>query len=83
MYCVDCFETYSPITNMNAIGVVLSKIRGPNGTTNTDNAFLNNELRDRIHMEVSFGITINAAFVVFYKCTRVCTRRSDGHGTRC
>ncbi|KAE8883223.1 Retrovirus-related Pol polyprotein from transposon TNT 1-94 [Phytophthora fragariae] len=58
-YGIDFFETYSPVANMNSIRVVLSVCAAYEyrmEQLDADTAFLNSELKDRVYMEVPFGI---------------------------
>ncbi|KAE8961631.1 hypothetical protein PR001_g29980, partial [Phytophthora rubi] len=58
-YGIDFFETYSPVANMNMIRVVLSVCAAYEyrmEQLDADTAFLNSELKDRVYMEVPFGI---------------------------
>ncbi|KAG2880370.1 Retrovirus-related Pol polyprotein from transposon TNT 1-94 [Phytophthora cactorum] len=56
---VDFFETYSPVANMNSIRVVLSVVVAKTYVTeqlDVDTAFLNSDLKERVYMEVPYGI---------------------------
>jgi hypothetical protein len=56
---IDFFETYSPVANMNSIRVVLAVFAAYEylmEQLDADTAFLNSELKDRVYMEVHFGI---------------------------
>ncbi|OWY91887.1 polyprotein, partial [Phytophthora megakarya] len=56
---VDFFETYSPVANMNSIRVVLSVVVALEYVTeqlDADTAFLNSDLKERVYMEVLYGI---------------------------
>ncbi|KAE8954917.1 hypothetical protein PR001_g32304, partial [Phytophthora rubi] len=58
-YGIDFFETYSPVANMNSIRVVVSVCAAYEyrmEQLDADTAFLNSELKDRVYMEVPFGI---------------------------
>jgi hypothetical protein len=56
---IEFFETYSPVANMNSIRVVLAVCAAYEyrmEQLDADTAFLNSELKDRVYMEVPFGI---------------------------
>jgi hypothetical protein len=56
---IDFFETYSPVANMNSIRAVLAVCAAYEyrmEQLDADTAFLNSELKDRVYMEVPFGI---------------------------
>ncbi|OWZ13834.1 polyprotein, partial [Phytophthora megakarya] len=56
---VDFFKTYLPVANMNSIRVVLSVVVALEYVTeqlDADTAFLNSELKERVYMEVPYGI---------------------------
>lgn len=58
-YGVDFFETYSPVANMNSIRVVLSEVVANGYVTellDVDTAFLHNDLKEEVYMEVPHGI---------------------------
>ncbi|KAE9023480.1 hypothetical protein PR003_g13857 [Phytophthora rubi] len=58
-YGIDFFETYSPVAYMNSIRVVLSVCAAYEyrmEQLDADTAFLNSGLKDRVYMEVPFGI---------------------------
>ncbi|KAE9184919.1 hypothetical protein PF002_g26302 [Phytophthora fragariae] len=58
-YGIDFFETYSPVANMNSIRVVISVCAAYEyrmEQLDTDTAFLNSELKNRVYMEVPIGI---------------------------
>ncbi|GMF22450.1 unnamed protein product [Phytophthora lilii] len=58
-YGIDFFKTYSPVANMNSIRVVLAVCVAAKYVMehlDANTAFLNSELKDRVHMEVPFNI---------------------------
>uniref|UniRef100_H3H4S2 Reverse transcriptase Ty1/copia-type domain-containing protein n=1 Tax=Phytophthora ramorum TaxID=164328 RepID=H3H4S2_PHYRM len=52
---VNFFETYSPVVNINTIRVVLPVVVAKQ--LDVDTAFLNSGLKEKVFMEVTYGIT--------------------------
>ncbi|OWY98662.1 polyprotein, partial [Phytophthora megakarya] len=57
---VDFFESYSPVANMNSIRVVLSVVVALEYVMkqlDADTTFLNSKLKERVYMDVPYGIS--------------------------
>ncbi|OWZ17022.1 LOW QUALITY PROTEIN: reverse transcriptase [Phytophthora megakarya] len=56
---VTFFETYSPVANMTLIRVVVVALEYVTGPLDADTAFLNSDRKERMYMEVPYGISNN------------------------